>query len=132
MAHLSRTGVSGTPTSSSRSSLGSAATSLALRPLTSSVSIDVADWLMAQPRPENFTSSIVSPSSPKATRDRDLVAAERVHPLGLGVRVLDLAVVPRVLVVVEDVLPVELVHQPNTFRTRWSPWTRRSISSGIV
>ena len=42
-------------------------TSAALRPSTISVSIDVAAWLIAQPRPENFTSSIVSPSSPNAT-----------------------------------------------------------------
>jgi hypothetical protein len=55
------------PISSSRSSFGMAATSLAFRPLTISVSIDVAAWLIAQPRPENITSSIVSPSSPNAT-----------------------------------------------------------------
>ena len=70
--------------------MGSAATSLALRPLIISVSIDVAAWLIAQPRPENFTSSIVSPSSPKATVIDDLVTAQRVHALGAGVRVLDL------------------------------------------
>jgi hypothetical protein len=35
--------------------------------LTISISIDVAAWLIAQPRPENLTSSIVSPSSPNAT-----------------------------------------------------------------
>ena len=43
------------------------AISLALRPWTISVSIDVAAWLIAQPRPENLISSIVSPSSPSAT-----------------------------------------------------------------
>jgi hypothetical protein len=31
------------------------------------MSIDVAACEIAQPRPENFTSSIVSPSSPNAT-----------------------------------------------------------------
>jgi hypothetical protein len=62
-----RTGVSGMPISSSSSSRGSVATSCALRPLTISVSIDVAACEIAQPRPENFTSSIVSPSTPKAT-----------------------------------------------------------------
>src|SRR5581483_3868927 len=67
IAHFSRTGVSGIPISSSRSSFGIAATSLALRPLTISVSIEVAACEIAQPRPENITSSIVSPSSPNAT-----------------------------------------------------------------
>src|SRR4029450_356002 len=67
IAHLSRTGVSGIPISSSRSSFGIAATSLAFRPFTISVSIEVAACEIAQPRPENLTSSIVSPSSPKAT-----------------------------------------------------------------
>ena len=41
------------------------ATSCAVRPLTMSISIEVAAWLIAQPRPWNFTSAIVSPS--KAT-----------------------------------------------------------------
>ena len=67
IAHFRRTGVSGMPISSSRSSLGIAATSLAFLPLTISVSIEVAAWEIAHPRPENITSSIVSPSSPKAT-----------------------------------------------------------------
>jgi hypothetical protein len=57
----------GIPTSSSSSSFDSSPTSVAVRPCTISVSIDVAAWLIAQPRPENLTSSIVSPSSPKAT-----------------------------------------------------------------
>ena len=66
-AHLRRTGVSGIPISSSSSSLSSVATSVAVRPCTISVSIDVAACEIAQPRPENLTSSIVSPSSPNAT-----------------------------------------------------------------
>src|SRR5205814_2858886 len=66
--------------------------------------------------------------------DRDLVAAERVLALGLGVRALDHTVPARVLVVVEDDLSVEVVElaHANTLRTRWSPSTRRSISSRIV
>jgi hypothetical protein len=32
-----------------------------------STSIEVAAWLIAQPRPENLTSSIVSPSSANET-----------------------------------------------------------------
>ena len=66
-AHLSRTGVSGIPISSRSSSRGSVATCIALRPFTISVNIEVAACEMAQPRPENFTSSIVSPSSLNAT-----------------------------------------------------------------
>src|SRR6266571_1889281 len=66
-AHFRRTGVSGMPISSSSSSRGSVATSIALLPLTISVSIDVAACEIAQPRPENLTSSMVSPSSPKPT-----------------------------------------------------------------
>ena len=61
-AHLSRTGVSGIPISSSSSSFGISATSCAVRPITRSVSIDVAAWLIAQPRPSNPTLSITSPS----------------------------------------------------------------------
>ena len=62
-AHLSRIGVSGMPTSSSSSSFGRRAISSAVRPLTISISIEVEAWLIAQPRPENLTSSTVSPSS---------------------------------------------------------------------
>jgi len=63
---LSRIGVSGMPTSSSRSSFDIVATSCALLPLTISISIEVEACEIAQPRPENLTSSIVS-SSPKDT-----------------------------------------------------------------
>ncbi len=55
------------PISSSRSSFGSSATSVAVLPLTISISIEVEAWLIAQPRPSNMTSRIVSPSSSKAT-----------------------------------------------------------------
>ena len=64
---MSRIGVSGIPISSSSSSFGSAAISSAFRPLTISISIEVEAWLIAHPRPENFTSSIVSPSSANGT-----------------------------------------------------------------
>src|SRR5438270_1196592 len=67
IAHLRRIGVSGIPISSSSSSFGSAATSPAVRPCTSSVSIDVAACEIAQPRPSNPTFSIVSPSAPNLT-----------------------------------------------------------------
>ena len=67
IAHLRRIGVSGMPISSSSSSFGITATSVAFRPFTSSVSIDVAACEIAQPRPSNARSSIVSPSSAKRT-----------------------------------------------------------------
>ena len=67
MAHLSRTGVSGIPISSSSSSFGIRATSSAVAACTSSVSIDVAACEIAQPRPSKPTSAIVSPSK----RERD-------------------------------------------------------------
>ena len=131
IAHLRRIGVSGIPISSSSSSLSSTATSDAFLPCTISVSIDVAACEIAQPRPENFTSSIVSRVLAEADVDRHLVAAERVHPLGVGVGVLHHAVPARVLVVVEDHLAVELVElaHPSTFFTRSTPATSRSTSS---
>src|SRR5438270_14052887 len=67
--------------------------------------------------------------------DGDLVAAERVLPLGLRVGLFHDAVPAWVLVVVEDDLAVhllELVHQANTLRTVWSPSTSWSISSVTV
>ena len=63
-----RSWVSGMPTSSSNCSLGSSAISLAVFPFTISISIEVDAWLIAQPRPENLTSSTVSPSSPNWTK----------------------------------------------------------------
>src|SRR6185312_11101234 len=56
IAHLRRIGVSGIPISSSSSSFGIVATSVAVRPFTISVSIDVAACEIAQPRPSNLTS----------------------------------------------------------------------------
>jgi hypothetical protein len=67
--------------------------------------------------------------------DRDLVAAERVLPLGGGVGVLDQAVPARILVVIEDHLAVHLVELAHCARRLWAlcrPSTSRSISSGIV
>ena len=59
--------MSGIPISSSSSSFERVATSVAFRPCTISISIDVEACEIAQPRPENFTSWIVSPSSSKLT-----------------------------------------------------------------
>ena len=124
------------PISSSSSSFGIVATSSAVRPRTISVSIDVAAWLIAQPRPSNPTSSIMSPS--KRTRDRHLVAAQRVLALRDRVGGLEQPVVPRAPVVIEDHFPVQLLEfahdaaQPSFFLTCWRPVTSRSISSGTV
>jgi len=49
-----RTGVSGIPISSSSASRDSEATSVALRPSTISISIEVAAWEIAHPRPEKL------------------------------------------------------------------------------
>ena len=126
------------PISSSSSSFGSAATSVAVLPLTmlgqhrrgrlrdraaAALEADVLDRLAV---------------GGELDRDRDLVAAERVLALGVRVGVLDQPVAPRVLVVVEDDLAVHVLHQaPGSIR-RTAPCARRtlaasrSISSGIV
>ena len=130
---MSRIGVSGIPISSSSSSFGRTATSDAFRPFTSSVSIDVAACEIAQPRPSNEMSSIVSPSLAEADEDRDLVAAQRVLALGVRVGGLEHAVPARVLVVVEDDLAVHLLVEsqtPNVSFTLCRPATSRSTSSG--
>ena len=67
IAHLRRMGVSGMPISSSSSSFGRTATSEAVRPCTSSVSIEVAACEIAQPRPSKPMLSIVSPSAANLT-----------------------------------------------------------------
>ena len=68
-------------------------------------------------------------------RDEDLVAAERILTLGMRIRGIQQTVVPRVLVVVEDELAVELIEfghgYPSDVLAFWRPSTRRSISSGI-
>ena len=66
--------------------------------------------------------------------DRDLVAAQRVLPFGLRVGVVHDAMAARVLVVVEDDLPVHLVEfvHANTLCTVCNPSTSWSISSCTV
>ena len=67
--------------------------------------------------------------------DRDLVAAEGIDPLRLGVRVLDHPVPARVLVVVENDLAIQIFSHlpyPRIRRALWMPSTSRSISSGTV
>ena len=92
------------------------ATSEAERPFTISVSIEVAAWLIAQPRPSNLTSSIVSPSSPSATEIVTSSPQSGFSPSARGVGSLHRPVPARVLVVVEDDLAVEVAHA--TERTR--------------
>src|SRR5207249_2033917 len=66
--------------------------------------------------------------------DRDLVAAERVHALGLRVGILEDAVPARVLVVIENDFSVEVFCHgyPRSLWAFWMPSTSRSISSRIV
>src|SRR5438105_7127897 len=66
--------------------------------------------------------------------DRHLVAAERVLALGFSVGALDDAVTTRVLVVIENDLPIHLIElaHANTFFTACSPSTSWSISSCTV
>src|SRR5215207_9215628 len=66
-----------------------------------------------------------------AELDLELVAAERVVVLELQVRVLELAEVPRLLVVLEDVLAIQVVHQAKTSFTVASPAISRSTSSCV-
>ena len=120
IAHLRRTGVSGMPISSSSSSLSSSAISVAVRPfdhLHQHRGRRLRDRAAAARELD-----LVDRLAVLAERDvdRDLVAAERVLALGLGVGILDRPVPARVLVVVEDDLAVQLVElaHANTFRTR--------------
>src|SRR5919198_3652220 len=63
--------------------------------------------------------------------DLQLVPAERVVVLELEVGVLQLAPVVRLLVVLEDLLAIEIIHQANTSSTGPRPSTRRSTSSRV-
>jgi hypothetical protein len=63
--------------------------------MTSSVSIDVAACEIAQPRPENLISK--DRVAIERDIDGDLVAAERIHSVGVRVGILDRSVIPQVL-----------------------------------
>ena len=92
----------------SRSSIG--------MPMTSSEAIDADACEIAQPWPEKRTSCDLAVAV-DLELDLQLVAAQRVEVLRLEVGVLELAPVMRGLVVLQDVLAVEVVHQANTSRT---------------
>ena len=77
-------------------------------PTYSSEAIDAAAWEIAQPWPWKRSSAILPSSHPDV--HAQLVAAERVVVVRLEVVRSQLAEVPRVLVVVEDVVAVEVVH----------------------
>ena len=66
--------------------------------------------------------------------DRVFAACRTIVPFdALGVVCLELAEVTRILVVVEDVLAVELVHQtPNTFFALSSASAKRSTSAVVL
>ena len=77
-------------------------------PISSSEVIEAAAWEIAQPWPWKRR-SLTLPSSTTQVH-AELVAAERVVVVPLEVVRVELAEVPRVLVVLEDVVPVEGVH----------------------
>ena len=95
------------PISASSSSLSSAATSLGGAALRRSRS--ASTWRPARSRSRGPRTDVLDRLAVLAELDvdRDLVAAERVLALGLGVGVLEQPVLARVLVVVEDDLAVQ-------------------------
>ena len=65
----------------------------------------------------------------------DLVAAERVPPLGMSGGIGNLPEVPGCPVVVQDDVLVQLAHrghQPNSSRARWRPRTSASASASVL
>ena len=107
-AHLRRVGEMSIPSRSiSQSALSSGSSSTRL-PISSSETIEAAAWEIAQPWPWKRRSATL-PSSTTHVH-AELVAAQRVVVVPLEVVGLERPEVPRVLVVVEDVVAVEGVH----------------------
>ena len=132
IAHFIRVAEISIPSRSRTNSFGSRSSSSRVLPTSSSVSSEVAAVEIAQPLPSKATSA-TRPSSSSRMHHVLLVAAERVGVLELEVGLLQPPEVVRPLVVLEDLVAVELVHQrPKTWRASWRPSTRRSISSGVV
>ena len=99
-------------------------------PITSSEAIEALACEIAQPWPEKRTSSTrFSPSSLSWTFSSSPQSGLKSSNSrsGLG----QLAPVMRLLVVIQDVLAIEVVHQPNTPRTEPSASIRRSTSSRV-
>ena len=109
-AHFMRVAEMSIPSRSSTKSRSSRIRSSTGMPTSSSDAIDADACEIAQPWPEKRTSAM-RPSSPTLELDLQLVAAERVVVLELEVGIGQLAEVPRLLVVLEDVLAVEVVHR---------------------
>ena len=125
MAHFTRTGNFATPWKASRSPSSAVRLLLGLRhhvlegveqlacasalvwPLTASVIIEPDAWLIEQPRPRKAT-SLITPSS-TATSTAISSPQSGLKPSALAVGVVERALVPRVAVVVEDQLAVEVV-----------------------
>ena len=102
------------------------------RPLTLSVSSDAEATEMAQPLPSNETSPDRVALEPDVQRQP--VAAQRVETLRVPVRVRHRAEVPRVAVVVDDHVAVEVleVHQANIPRASCTAAASRSTSSCVL
>src|SRR5438552_17322759 len=67
--------------------------------------------------------------------DREMISAQRVIPLGLLVGIGQLAVISRLLAVLQDDLLVEVAqvrHQPKTSRTLFRPSTSASTSARVL
>ena len=99
-----------------------------------SLIIEADDWLIEQPCPSMATEA--TSVTLEGELDRDLVATQGVHPLGLGIGCVEVPLVAGVAIVVEDDLPVEVfeAHEPTpksspAFR---KPPTRASMSSSVL
>ncbi len=131
-AHFMRVAEMSIPSSSRMNVRSRRSRSSTFMPLTSSEAIDAEAWLIAQPWPLKRTSSHGAVVA-DAQHHAQLVAAERVGVLELEVGLVHLAPVVGALVVLEDLLAVQVVHQAKTSFTRPRPATSRSTSSrGVV
>ena len=108
-AHLRRVGEISMPSRSITQSASSSPTSSTVMPISSSEAIDAAACEIAQPWPWKRRSAILPSSTtmctPSSSPQSGLWSCE------LEVVRVELAEVPRVLVVVEDVVAVEVVHR---------------------
>ena len=119
-AHFMRVAEMSIPSSRRTNERSSRSSSSTFMPLTSSEAIDAAAWLIAQPWPLKRTSSTV-PSSPTRSITRSSSPQSGLVSSNSRSGSLHLAPVVGALVVLEDLLAVEVVHQAKTSFTRPSP-----------
>ena len=101
-------------------------------PLTLSVSSEADATEIAQPLPLNETSA--DAVAVELHEHRQLVATQRIEAVGAAIRVRDLAEIPRMPVVVDDDVAVQVleVHQPSISRAVCRAATSRSISARVL